>query len=433
MHPPCAILERKVMFVSTGAPPAGGPSTGSASKEAAAAVGSQDQEIPIETILQAMRPVPAVHHPPELSRISMVRQMGGGGVHGGFISSTNKELVVLYAGDYRPGCSNTPSSGCYLVYDASSNSLQAVPQLPYSYSFRARGLGAAIVSHGSGNYVLAELLTSKTSGFPNGALYLWHWPSPNQGQWTLNSVGFPPQVLAPTFRIDMAFSYGDSCVCWVDLLTGVLICNLVKSPEPEFTLVPLPPGCSVDVSDRRRPRPRPQEFRTMGCVNGAIKFVAIVGFNENIDSKDLTMRSWTLSPDLEEWKAGNPLAVSDLWESESFRERNLPKVAPTFPVISTTESQVIYVMMNDVDRVPTRNFFGNVDFVDIVLKARYMLSLDPTRNKVLHSTKVFTDNMTSLTPEVVASEFSAYIYGSKGCQEGLEASKAGASRKQIKH
>ncbi|KAF8760585.1 hypothetical protein HU200_010016 [Digitaria exilis] len=335
-----------------------------------------------------------------------------GGVHGGFISSTDKALVVLYAGHYHPGGACLPSRGCYLVYDASSNSLHAVPQLPDRYSFSALGLGAAILSRGSGNYVLAELLASKTSGSPDGALYLWHWPNP-KGQWIRNDVHLPPQVLDHAYCIDMAFSYGDSSVCWVDLLTGVLICNLL-SQKPEFTFIPLPEGYSVDVSDRRRPRPR--EFRTMGCVNGAIKFVAIVGYNENIDSKDQMIKNWTLSPDLKAWKAGNPLAVSDLWSSKSFRERNLPKVAPSFPVITTTESEVIYVMLNDVDRVPTRNFWGDVVGVDIRIKARYMLRVEPTQSKVLHSTKFIINNVTSLYPELVASEFSAYLYGSKGCQ-----------------
>lgn len=45
-----------------------------------------------------------------------------------------------------------------------------------------------------------------------------------------------------------------------------------------------------------------------------------------------------------------------------------------------------------------------------------MLSVDPTRSEVLHCTKIITDNMTSHTPELVVGEFSAYIYGSKGCQ-----------------
>lgn len=41
--------------------------------------------------------------------------------------------------------------------------------------------------------------------------------------------------------------------------------------------------------------------------------------------------------------------------------------------------------------------------------SKYMLSIDLTQSKVLHSTKVITNDETSLFPEMVASEFSAYI------------------------
>nr|TKW05235.1 hypothetical protein SEVIR_7G162900v2 [Setaria viridis] len=166
MPPPCVLLNRKVIFVSGGTPVGSSEdverSTGGPSK-AAAAIGSPAASM--EAILQAMKPDPAVDC-----------------MHGGIISSTDKALVVLYAGHYRPGCSHSPSSGCYLVYDASSNSLSAVPQLPDSYSFRALGRGAAILSRGKGEYLLAELVAT-TSGFPDGALYLWQCPSPSQGQW----------------------------------------------------------------------------------------------------------------------------------------------------------------------------------------------------------------------------------------------------------
>ncbi|KAF8702919.1 hypothetical protein HU200_032513 [Digitaria exilis] len=185
-------------------------------------------------------------------------------------------------------------------------------------------------------------------------LYLWHWPNP-KGQWIRNDVHLPPQLTSPT---DVGHA----------------------------TRVPY-----------------------HGCVNGAIKFVAIVGYNENIDSKDQMIKNWTLSPDLKAWKAGNPLAVSDLWSSKSFRERNLPKVAPSFPVITTTESEVIYVMLNDVDRVPTRNFWGMLLEWTLELKPVTCLGFEPTQSKVLHSTKFIINNVTSLYPELVASEFSAYL------------------------
>ncbi|OEL30361.1 hypothetical protein BAE44_0008621 [Dichanthelium oligosanthes] len=176
--------------------------------EEAAAIG--DSEMPMEAIMQAMKPNPGVLDSPEISRLSMVRQMKGGVDHG-LISSTDKALVVLYAGFYVPGFYTDPSNGCYLVYDASSDSLSAIPQLPDCYSITALGQGAAILSRGEGEYVLAELVATTTSKFPDAALYLCG--------------------CAPTWP--KANGSGRRCAS---------LCNLLESAEPAFTFVPLPEG-----------------------------------------------------------------------------------------------------------------------------------------------------------------------------------------------
>lgn len=181
--------------------------------------------------LQAMKPDPQAFQPPEINHLSMVQQEGVG-LPGGILSCADKALVVLYAGAYRPGTGS--STGCYLVYDASDNSLCAIPQLPDPHTFRGLGAGAAILSLGKGSYVIPELVGAK-SRFPDAELFLWRSPSRNQaGQWTRRAVRLPPDVFTSGyfFNINMAFTYADSHVCWVDLLKGVLLCNLMESPGP---------------------------------------------------------------------------------------------------------------------------------------------------------------------------------------------------------
>ncbi|CAL5068689.1 unnamed protein product [Urochloa decumbens] len=391
MAPPWVLLERTVMFVSgeavTWSPSgdlesSGGVGGGGASTEAAAI---DDQEMSMQAILEAMKPDPGLSDPPGISQLRMMRRIGGG-LSGGDISSTDKALVVLYAGFYRPGFSCNSLSG-------------------------GLGLGTAIL--GEGRYLLAELV-KRNSGFPDAVFFLWQCPDPNptQGQWIRKEVRLPPQVFAPDydFQIDMTFSYAGSSVCWVDLLKGVLVCNLLDSTEPEFTFVPLPEGCSIDVPEDK-PRPWSVDFRSMGCVNGVIKFVTVDGYYEKCRRDDLTLTSWTLSRDLKVWEAGTPLPLRDLLASESFRERELPQILPLHPVISVDEDEVVYFVLNEVDRVDAFDIYGNVSEVEIVPKAHYVLRVDTVQKKVLQSTKVIPNSTTPefRFPDLIASEFSAYL------------------------
>ncbi|CAL5016115.1 unnamed protein product [Urochloa decumbens] len=317
--------EARAEICSTGG---GGEST------EAPAIGGQ-QGMSMQAILETMKPDPGVSDPPEISQLRMVRQMKvGGGPPGGVISSTDKALVVLYAGLYRPGFSTTPSSGCHLVYNASSNSLPAIPQLPDPHTFSGLGLGAAVLSRGEGRYLLAELVETN-SGFPDATLFLWQCPNPTQRQWIRKPVRLPPQVFVPDYdiRVDMAFS------------------------------------------------------------------------------DDIMLRSWTLSRDLKLWEGGTALSLRDLWTSESFRERDLPQIAPLRPVISVDKDEVVYLVLNEVDRVDALDSYGNVSGVEIVPKAHYVLRIDTVQKKILQSTKVIPNNMTPQFrfPDLIASELSAYL------------------------
>ncbi|KAL6652453.1 hypothetical protein ACP70R_011378 [Stipagrostis hirtigluma subsp. patula] len=439
---PWVLLDRDVTFVYGEAAVLGGTSEdgggtskdgGGTSKEAAVirrpmrGLDVEDEIEAMEASLRSMKTDPIVFAPPKISRLSMVlptTMEGGVELHGGVISSTDKALVLLYAGDYSPGFSGCETSGCHLVFDASSNSLCPIPQLPDSFRVSGLGRGGVILYRGKGAYVVAELL-AKVSGFPDAELYMWVSPNPNC-QWIRKEVCLPPQVFTRSylFRIDTAFSYEESSACWVDLLQGVVICNLLREEEPSFTFVPLPAGYSIDVPNRRR-RPRPAEFRSMGCVGGVIKFVALLGIYEKYPRSDMFLKTWTLSPDFKEWKEGTTLCIGDLWASESFLQKGLPQVTPSYPILGLHEDEV-YISLNDVDQVDAIDAYDNVYGVRVVPKGHYVLRVDMLQMKIISSTAGFHIDMAPQMSDMVASEFSAYLKGSKG----EEPREPGASRKR---
>ncbi|OEL37836.1 hypothetical protein BAE44_0001144 [Dichanthelium oligosanthes] len=377
--------------------------------------------------MATMKPDTAIADRPEVTYLSMLWQTPArsmGGVHGGENSSTDGGLVVLYTGPYRPGNGGF-SAGRYMVYDAASSSVDRSPRSstinglgrPGAGSSTINGLGrtAAILRHGGGGegaYLLAELVTTHDRVLPDAELYLW-WSSPSAadpgGQWTPRTVclPLPPQLCGPTylFEVDVAFSFAGCRVCWVDLFAGVMVCDLLAPGGPEFSVVPLPEGCAVDLPIPYNRVGVPEQLRSMGCVRGAIKFVCKDG---------ATLKTWALSPDLNEWNETAALRVEDLWASESFRVMELPRITPAFPVLSAHEDGVVYVAMNDI-KDDVDEFEDDVDELGVELfpelKARYALRLDMLQNKVLSFTKSSKNSWEWLTPSLLASEFSAYLQG----------------------
>ena len=379
-----------------------------------------------------MEPHPAVADPPEATRLSMLRGIPAHpmqSVHDGMISSTDRGLVVLYTGRYRPGNGDHLRTGYYLVYDASSGSLSAVPQLdppaaarpfPRLPTIKCLGNSAAIVRHGgeTGAFVLAELVTTYHPGLPDAQLYQW-WSScagVNSGRWLRSAVRLPlpPDLCGPTyfFQIDMAFVFQGS-ICWVDLLTGILICDLFALQEPEFSFIPLPQGRSLHTPNNVRLGLKVQAFRSMGIVRGAIKFVALIGYTETSLSKssNLVLETWTCH-DLREWKKGPALRVGDLWASESFSKMELPWVRPMFPVLCMDEDEIV-IFLNDVEYVDKVDRFGQITGRQLVLNGHYVVRLDLVQNRVLDSKKSPTNSLAQLEPSLLASDFRAYLHGSK--------------------
>ncbi|XP_052140439.1 uncharacterized protein LOC127760253 [Oryza glaberrima] len=395
--PPCVLLDRIVLFVE--------------GKELTIGGWSWSRVQMVEEMewrmAPAMKPVPFLADPPQVSSLQMLLPPEYSHLAGiGEISSIHNGIVVIYAHRY------------YLLYDASNNHLTAIPPLPDSLcspTFLPLGRTAVVVTAGDDDddYILADIVTSSTTGLPDAKLFVWS----SSSEWAETPpvrLPLPPHLCGPIyfFHVDTAFSFQGS-IFWVDLLKGILICDHVSSPEgPELVFVPLP-HCR-DVHGKPRHCFSPNEHRSIGCVSGAIKFVALISYGEEAScpENEVKLKIWALSPDFKHWKEETTLTVGDIWASESFNEIGLPHVMP-IPILSVNEDGIMYAVLNDIFQEPIPdhvNEFGQVLGDRLVAKANYMIGFDILQNKVLSFTKISQHGeLRWLTPYLIATDFSSYL------------------------
>ncbi|CAL5026153.1 unnamed protein product [Urochloa decumbens] len=369
----------------------------------------------IATYLQSMKPDPQVFAPPTVSSLSLVRPPlssdpvleFGRQLDSAFIAAAENNLVALYAGPYRPASS---SEGCYLVYDACTNTVSTIPGIPYSASYFSVGNGTIIMADAHqdpGTFILAELLKLRST--PHQAkLCLWFQKAQS---WVEKVVRLPTEVCPPKHMFDahMAFSF-DGKLFWVDLLHGLLIYDL-KYPadgHPDFCFVQLPCGHSINTTSNPDHQLRPQEFRSMACVAGTIKFVNIDGYLQaSKPVNQLTLTTWTLDMDdlSHRWTQETKLCLGDLLADETFLSSDLTKMKPMYPVLSTQEHDVVYLVVGGVKAVGNHR----------VKRAQHLLSVNTRRSKVVSSTSYQED----IWPQLFASDFNLYLQGSKHYQRGI--------------
>jgi hypothetical protein len=168
------------------------------------------------------------------------------------VACADKGLLVLYVGNYfGPGSSRC---GCYLIHDAgadpSASLLSTVPPPPDARD-RTKGIGSGAVvlrchhpGPSSSAYLLAELATMPHRRFPDpdAALLLWRSDEqPTPPQWVRKEVHLPREVCwtpdRHLFQGDTSFAGPGgclACLCWVDLLHGIVVCT--KPPTRTRTL-----------------------------------------------------------------------------------------------------------------------------------------------------------------------------------------------------
>ncbi|XP_062200236.1 uncharacterized protein LOC133902926 [Phragmites australis] len=352
------------------------------------------------------------------------------------VACADKSLVVLYGGRYSGAGSSGP--GCYLIYDTAatgnSNSiLSTVPRLPL-FNLIGIGYGAVVLRRHSpradattSSYLLAELAAIPRRGLPDAELYLW-WSDAPTAQWDKKAVRLPREVSREPgkhlFSIDASFSFGTSSLCWVDLLLGIVVCADPGQQDPHFRFIPLPNGCPAVGTSEKPDRPRMHEFRYVGCVGGVIKLVATEGLLEGWDFHKFRLVTWTLSPDLSEWKKDAVFPLKDLWASDDFLSLKLPQHTPVCPVLSARDDGVVYAIVNHVEK---HSIVKGSEVVQtkVEIKGQCVLELDMQRNKIISTSVSHPTSLAHLIPGLIATDFTAYLQGAKDRQREVEASEVG--------
>ncbi|XP_006643657.2 uncharacterized protein LOC102709962 [Oryza brachyantha] len=458
--PPCVLMNRIVFFVGDTL------DDGTSRDTAGMPIGwSKARALSPREAMEAMEPITFLAEPPEVSYLQMrsptpAHALQMGSVDRGDVSGTHKGIVVIYADFYRPGCCNL--HGCYLLYDASKpnngDALTVIPQLPDSRSDPTLvylGNSAVLVTDprsaaGDDDYILADIVTSPGPelvgrGLPEATIFTWS-SAAGGGEWIRSSIPqlpLPAHLCGPNqmFQIDRTFSLDSGRICWVDLLQGILFCDDLLAPEgPKLGFIPLPAGCCSDVHHKLRHQKMPSVHRSIVCVSGVIKFVALFGCGRDFRTPaEAMLKTWALSPDFKEWEEDTrALSIADIWASESFNQMGLPHVIPVSPVLSITEDGVMYAVLNDIERVPAQiDDFGNVvRRGHLVPKANYMIRFDINQNKVLSSTKLSEPaSLSWTTPNFFATDFTAYLSDHKRAEDetGKVGARAKGKRKQMEY
>ncbi|CAL5036648.1 unnamed protein product [Urochloa decumbens] len=395
-----------------------------------------DIEAPADAILRqrkASRPS-AVKKPPEMTTLTLRVSWPGDSTWrnfpaSAFIAGADGDVLALYVGPCRPGLAASP--GFYLVYDARANSVAVVPPLlpravtTFSHCCIGTGVGVLRLRRGNdGGFALVELLPRQdTQGRISTAATLFTWRSsgPDAGRWVQTETAPLPLPVEPPYEddedppgycfcADTAFAAGDNCLCWADLLQGMLVCDHVLADDrPEFRFVPLPPGCSVVDPDAEGRRGLPDQYRSMCCVERrevddddnreqrpqhTIKFVTMVG-GDGRPINEVEFVTWTLDEPRDprsEWKRGaGSMTLGDIWADPTYKdELGLPPLPATHPVLSTVRDDVVYLELVD-------------DGGGVIGGRCCMLTVDLARRRVLSGCKFPPGSTTFPLPDVFAT------------------------------
>ncbi|RLN19944.1 hypothetical protein C2845_PM02G45090 [Panicum miliaceum] len=189
----------------------------------------------------------------------------------------------------------------YFVYDAKDASLYMIPCIPHDLEARRAERGRLCVC------------TPATRENPA--------PDGTGGPWATKELRFPD--LPQAFSADVMFSFGDK-VFWADLSQAIAYTDL-RDGSCSSVFIKCPRGYRIDFSALPTDAEiePPNMSRTMGCVEGSIKFVCI--------SRGVTRRPG--NEIVEEWKEekGFPCLWKDLWKQTFDMDANLKYMLPLEP------------------------------------------------------------------------------------------------------
>ncbi|KAM0928570.1 hypothetical protein ACQ4PT_002560 [Festuca glaucescens] len=265
----------------------------------------------------------------------------------------------------------------YFLYRASRPSqppsLEPLPGL-HDQLLKLRPLASiAVVSCGGGageHFILAAL------GPIWKGQYDFHVFRSNLGTWTEKVVALGENAAMDPKKVIVL---GGGEVGWVDLLRGILVCNLLDD-DPVFRVIPLPTLLPVNrvYSEHRRSA---EQFRDVVCVDGVVKLVEIeycrrrivhdVSKLEVLYDDDLTLGAnvytepketyeytgwrlltWNRAVSSNCWRRGSLVHADDLIVDDMRHSALLPglveknarkNIRPTCPTLSMDGTDVVYL------------------------------------------------------------------------------------------
>uniref|UniRef100_A0A3B6LXB4 DUF1618 domain-containing protein n=1 Tax=Triticum aestivum TaxID=4565 RepID=A0A3B6LXB4_WHEAT len=297
----------------------------------------------------------------------------------------------------------------YLVYEASSGSLHMIP-MPENPCFILTGLSASMLiarSFYTADYALVVL--GKLDGQEGDVPLVWLSSSSSPSWSEIKTTVFsqPPSLML--HYADMGFTIG-SMACWVDLLRGVAFswCNTLfpkdcrKEPTLNFGFFSLPrelPGADHCRGNTRVAQP--EAYRTIGVVQGFIRFVSIDGFLDYVDLKDRTLTVWKRTLN-RVWQLEYKLSLETLWGLQGFGD--LPKnLTPMYPLLSTENTDIVYFALGEYLENRRRWKF-------IPICAHYLLAVNMQSNTVQASISLADCFGSPDIPDLVSSSFSRYVH-----------------------
>ncbi|KAF0909054.1 hypothetical protein E2562_030808 [Oryza meyeriana var. granulata] len=136
-------------------------------------------------------------------------------------------------------------------------------------------------------------------------------------------------------------------ICWADYHCGVILCNDASAPDAELGLAFVRlPGIETWRGNHRRP----YVYRTVSVTrSGELKFVDVDDGRFRSTPRaggGCRITSWTLrTPELE-WEQDAALRLEEaLWALPSYQDSPLPRIVPTYPVLSMQDDNVVHFIV----------------------------------------------------------------------------------------
>ncbi|TVU23243.1 hypothetical protein EJB05_25596, partial [Eragrostis curvula] len=213
----------------------------------------------------------------------------------------------------------------------------------------------AILCHGDGGEFTVADLTCRSHREVELCV-LHHRSTPTSGivpmQWKVHKLPTPPDMkIDPSLWTTDAIFPLDGCLCWVDYYQGLLLVDVLLANNiwhRSSGAAPLHPA----LRSRRYyiDADAPDPFRHVSVTDAVIvKLVCI--FTKHSSLSNFTIITWSFDIRKGTWikDSGNTVEDAEFFGMfDAARSRMLPRVRPSFPVVSLADPDVVCFMLEEV-------------------------------------------------------------------------------------